>query len=190
MAGRPQGAGADLNPELLHQLNFSFVPSRLLSAGVQLAVFSHIAAGKKTAEEVARAARASRRGMRMLLDALAACRLLTKKKSRYGLTPLTAKFLVRRSPNYAGAIMENDGLAETWLHLVKAIRTGKDLISPHEGEVKSCDLLRVEPTSTIATQRALPLAPARAAEAGTCACRMPGCAPGPASSRMCFKEDL
>ena len=125
MTRLPQGAGPDLNPEQLHQLNFSFVPSRVLSAGVQLAVFSHIAAGKKTVEEVARAARASRRGIRMLLDALVACRLLTKKDSRYGLTPLTAKFLVRQSPDYAGATMENDDLAETWLHLVKAIRTGK-----------------------------------------------------------------
>ena len=124
MAG-PQNSSADLNPELLHQINFSLVPSRVLAAGVQLGVFSHIAAGKNTAEGIARAAKSNRRAMRMLLDALVACQLLTKKDSQYGLPPLAGKFLVRGSPDYMGGMMENDDLSEAWRHLAKAVRTGK-----------------------------------------------------------------
>ena len=38
------GAGAALDPQVLHQMWFSFAPSCVLAAGVQLDVFSHIAA--------------------------------------------------------------------------------------------------------------------------------------------------
>jgi len=122
---QPQGAGSDPNPELLHQINFSHVPSRVLATGVQLGVFTHIADGKRTAEAIARAAKANPRGMRMLLDALVACQFLSKQDSRYGLSPLAEKFLVRQTPDYLGGMMETDDLWEAWRHLAKAVRTGK-----------------------------------------------------------------
>ncbi len=124
MAGSER-TGNPLNPELLHQISFSFAPSRVLTTGVELGVFSHIAAGKKTAEAVARAARSSPRGMRMLLDALVAIELLSKKNSIYHLSPLAAKFLVRGLPDYAGFTMERADFSEPWRHLTKAVRTGK-----------------------------------------------------------------
>lgn len=124
MAGSQNRSG-NLSPETLHQIHFSFAPSRVLVTGVQLGVFSHIADGKNTAEAVARAAKSSPRGMRMLLDALVAIHLLSKEDSRYRLSALAAKFLVRGSPDYAGAVMENDDLTESWRHLAKAVRTGK-----------------------------------------------------------------
>lgn len=124
MAGS-QNNSANLNAEILHQINFSFVPSRVLTVGLQLGVFRHLAAGKNTAEEVARAAKSSRRGTRMLLDALVAMQLLTKKDSQYQLSPLAAKYLVPGGPDYAGAVMEDEDLVESWRHLAKAVRTGK-----------------------------------------------------------------
>lgn len=118
------GVSATLDPEPLHQMIFSFIPSRVLTAGLQLGVFSHLAAGKKTVEEVARAGAVSERGMRMLLDALVACQLLTQKDARYELTPLAARFLVRESPDYLGLLMEQDSLWESWGHLTEVIRSG------------------------------------------------------------------
>jgi ubiquinone/menaquinone biosynthesis C-methylase UbiE len=106
---------------------FSFIPARILTTALQLGVFSHLAAGKKTAEEVARAAAASERGMRMLLDALAACQLLTKRDAHYELTPLAARFLVREGPDYLGLLMEQDDLWESWGHLTDVIRSGQPL---------------------------------------------------------------
>lgn len=118
-----------LNPELLHQITFSFVPSRVLTTGVELGVFTHIAGGKHTAESIARAAKADARGMRMLLDALAALELVSKdlaakKNSRYRLTPLARKFLVRGKPDYMGPIIELADHAEAWRQLSKSVRTG------------------------------------------------------------------
>lgn len=117
-----------LNPELVHRIMYSFAPSRVLFAGVRLSVFSHMASGKNTPDEIARAAKSSPRGIRMLLDALVACQLVTKKNSRepqYRLTPLAAKFLVRESPDYMGSMIEQDKMWDSWEHLPDSIRTGK-----------------------------------------------------------------
>lgn len=117
---------------LLQQLAFSFAPSRVLTASVQLRVFSHIAAGNHTAVEVAKAAGASERGMAMLLDALTALELLTKKHGRYELSPIAANFLVRESPNYLGYMMEADQMWDAWTNLTEAVRTGKPHRMMHE----------------------------------------------------------
>ncbi|MGH9689907.1 MAG: methyltransferase [Candidatus Acidiferrales bacterium] len=114
-----------LDPLPLAQMAFSFAPARILLTAVQLGVFSHIADGARTAEEVARAAQASDRGTRMLLDALVGFKLLGKHNGAYSLSPLAAKFLVRESPDYMGAFWETDGLWEGWGHLTEAVRSGK-----------------------------------------------------------------
>ena len=116
---------AGMTPEPLMNLFFSMVPSRVLMSAVQLQVFSRISAGKRTAAEIAEAAGASERGMRMLLDALVALALLAKQNERYELTPLAAEYLVRESPNYMGAMLENDGMWEPWTYLPEVVRTGR-----------------------------------------------------------------
>lgn len=117
----------NMGPSLqtLMEMVWSFAPARALSAGAQLDVFSHIAAGHKSAAEIARAAGASERGMRMLLDMLVAFQILTKSGDRYELTPLAAQYLVRESPDYVGAMMEIDAVWESWGRLVEVIRTGR-----------------------------------------------------------------
>lgn len=125
MNGTSEQVESSLNPEPLLRMSMSFASARVLSAGVQLDVFSHIAAGHKTAAEVAQAAVASERGMRRLLDALTMFQLLANRNGYYELTPLAAKFLVRGSSTYIGERLENDHLWESWGKLVEAVRTGK-----------------------------------------------------------------
>jgi len=127
----------ELNPEILHQLHFSFVPSRVLSAGLRLGVFSHIAGGRRTVSAVARAAGGTERGIRMLLDALVPLGLLSKRSSSYALTPLAARYLVRKSPEYVGAFFENDSAWNAWSQLTEVIRTGKPV--QHVGEQKQAE---------------------------------------------------
>src|ERR1043166_9959768 len=102
--------------EQIMQMNFSFAPSCVRRAALRLGVFSHLAAGAGTAAEVARAAEASERGTRMLLDALAGFGLLTKSGDRYELTPHARQYLVRESPDYAGGLAESGGMIEAWVH--------------------------------------------------------------------------
>ncbi len=113
------------NPDPVFQLTMSYVPSRCLSTAVQLDVFSPLANGPKTAQAVARSAKASPRGIRMLLDSLVCFQLLSKKNGKYALSPVAAQFLVRKSPDYMGALMETDALWDSWTHLKEIIRTGK-----------------------------------------------------------------
>lgn len=115
----------ELNPEVLHQLHFSFVPARVFSVGLRLGVFSHIAAGRQSAAAVALASGSNERGTRMLLDALVPLGLLDKHNNRYGLTPLASRYLVRKSPDYLGSFFESDELWESWGQLEEVIRTGK-----------------------------------------------------------------
>lgn len=125
MASPHLGAGAALDPQAIQQMWFAFAPSCVLLAGVQLDVFSHLAAGNGTAAEVARAAGATERGTRMLLDALAGLALLSKQDGRYELAPLAAEYLVRGGPNYVGSVLETNYLMDSWSRLADTIRTGR-----------------------------------------------------------------
>jgi SAM-dependent methyltransferase len=98
-------------------------------------VFSHIAAGKKTAPEIAVAAGASERGMRMLLNALVGLELLAKREGRYKVPSDLAPYLVRESPEYLGSFFATDHLWDAWGHLADAVREGKPWRSATEKEV-------------------------------------------------------
>lgn len=122
-------------PERLQQMHFSFAAERVLSTSLKFDVFSHIAAGKKTAAEIAAAAGADERGMRMLLDALVGLELLSKPGGRYEASPEIARYLVRESPDYMGTFLASDRLWEAWGHLADAVREGKPQRSASEQEV-------------------------------------------------------
>jgi len=107
------------------QLNFSMAGTRVLATAVQLGIFSAIASGKATSPEIAKAGSASERGVRMLLDALAAFGLVTKQGNRYGLPAASAQYLVRESPDYMGFMLERDFLWDSWGRLTEVVRSGK-----------------------------------------------------------------
>lgn len=111
-------------PERLQQMHFSFAAERILAAALQLRIFSLIFLGSHTAGEIAAAAGASERGTRMLLDALVGLELLSKNANRYDLSADAARYLVRESPEYMGAVMESDQLWSAWGRLAECVRTG------------------------------------------------------------------
>ncbi|HVF89703.1 MAG TPA: methyltransferase [Blastocatellia bacterium] len=110
--------------------------TQALVAGIELAVFTHISEGKKTAKEIAKAARASLKGMERLLDALVAIGYLTRKGERYGLAPVSEKFLVSTGQTYMGGMAFSTKLVwESWGHLTESVRTGRpvDTVDGDEG---------------------------------------------------------
>jgi SAM-dependent methyltransferase len=116
---------AMFGPEHFLQLHMSMIPARVISSAVRFEVFGHLAAGLDTAPAVARAAGATERGIRMLLDALCALSLATKHHGRYQATEPARRYLARSSPDYLGSIMETDELWEAWAALPEVIRTGQ-----------------------------------------------------------------
>ena len=109
----------------LQEMHRGFVYARTLQAGIQLAVFTHIAEGHTTAPSVSDAAGASLRGIRMLLDALTGLGLLEKSGDEYLLTDASRRYLVKSSPDYMGGMMESDELWDTWKLLPQIVRSGQ-----------------------------------------------------------------
>lgn len=114
-----------LSPEPLLQMQFAMSATRVLQSSAQLAIFTHVANGAKTAAAVAKAASVQERGARMLLDALCGFGLATKSQGTYALTPLSAEYLVKGKDSYMGFILENDHMWEGWGQLTEVVKTGK-----------------------------------------------------------------
>jgi ubiquinone/menaquinone biosynthesis C-methylase UbiE len=97
-------------------------------AGIELAVFTHIAAGKRTAAEIAKAARSNEAATRRLLDALVALGYLNRRGTNYGLEPVARAFLVRTEPAYLGDFAnETKMLWNNWGRLAEVVKAGKPL---------------------------------------------------------------
>ena len=97
--GKP---GPPPNPAAIFDAARSYQNSYVLKAGVDLDVFTVIAQGSHTAAEIAKAAGASQRGVRILCDALTVLGFLVKTGNAYSLTPDSGVFLDSRSPAYLG----------------------------------------------------------------------------------------
>ena len=108
-----------------------------LRAGIELKLFTHIAAGARTPDALAPICGASAKGLRVLCDFLTIIGFLTKDASGYGLTPDSELFLVESSPAYMG------GMAKFLFHplmekglgsMTEAVRKGGTIL-PAEGSV-------------------------------------------------------
>lgn len=72
--------------------------SRAVMAGVHFRVFDRLASGARTADELAKEAGCDPHGMKLLLEALAACGYLEVEEERYRNTRLATDWLLSESP--------------------------------------------------------------------------------------------
>lgn len=93
------------SPALFLETINAFQKTEALRAALELDLFTHIAAGKATADELAAACGAHPRGVRILADYLTVLGFLTKDGSGYAVTPDTRAFLARPSPAYMGGLV-------------------------------------------------------------------------------------
>lgn len=120
-----------ISPDHILQIGFGFWPAKTLLSAVELELFSLLADGPKTGLELQGAMGLHARGTYDFLDTLVALGLLQRDGSgetgKYGNTPSTAQFLVKRSPHYIGGILEmaNARLYRFWGDLTSALLTGK-----------------------------------------------------------------
>jgi 2-polyprenyl-3-methyl-5-hydroxy-6-metoxy-1,4-benzoquinol methylase len=117
-----------------------------LRAAIELDVFSHVAAGRHTAPELAEACQAAPRGVRILADYLTILGFLHKRGDCYELTDDARVFLDRASPAYVGGaarFMLAPELREGFLQLTEAVRRGGTAASD-EGTVSHDNPIWVE----------------------------------------------
>jgi predicted O-methyltransferase YrrM len=113
------------SPGTLLQTSGSYWQACTLHAGVKLDLFSIIGRAPKTVAQTADELKADERGVRMLLDALTAMRLLEKLGNSYYLTDTAARYLSRESDRYIGhMIMHHHHLVASWSQLDVAVKTG------------------------------------------------------------------
>jgi len=119
------------NPKHILETGLCFWQSRALLVAVQHGVFTHLAAGPLTGEQIRAAAGWHPRGVHDLLDGLVAMGFLEREGSgaeaHYANTSETAAFLDRGSPQYLGGVLEMAGsrLFRFWADLDEAMLTGK-----------------------------------------------------------------
>lgn len=123
------------SPVPISEDNYAQWRTFALASAMELDVFSHIASGARTAEAVAKEARAHAPSMRRLLDAVVALGHLGRAGDTYSLTPHAATFLVRGRPLFLDAApMLTKGMAMAWSQLTEVVRTGKRAGGADDGE--------------------------------------------------------
>jgi SAM-dependent methyltransferase len=118
---------APLTPQNILQLGLGFWAAKTLLSAVELGLFTEVATGPKTLEQLHVRLGLHERSARDFLDALVALHMLERSGDRYANTPETDLFLDRAKPSYVGGILEmvNARLYRFWGDLTEALRTGR-----------------------------------------------------------------
>jgi ubiquinone/menaquinone biosynthesis C-methylase UbiE len=151
-------AGGPPNPGLFFQTVNAYQRTGAIRAAVELDLFTGIGEGKTNAKDLAARAGALERGVRILCDALVAMGFLLKPDGRYALTPDSAAFLDKRSPAYAGGIIEfmlTNTLIESFARATDAVRKGGTAL-PGRGTVDDEDPVWVEFAKAMGPVMAMP----------------------------------
>ncbi len=111
--------------QLMHLAN-AYGDSQVLLAANDLALFTVIGTGGRTASEIAKRCQADREGMRLLLDALVGLELLSLRGNLYRNTPLGRRYLDRRSPTSISNLLWLLGHHwHDWTELPHTLRQGR-----------------------------------------------------------------
>jgi hypothetical protein len=118
---------AQLAPDRIMALGFGFWGSKTLLSGVELGVFSELAAGALDGEALRNRLGLHVRSARDFFDALVALGMLERRDGLYSNTPETDQFLDRAKPSYIGGILEmaSARLYPFWGSLTEGLRSGE-----------------------------------------------------------------
>jgi len=109
-----------------------YAEARLVQAAVELAIFDALAAAPLTADDLAGRLNLEPKATELVLNALTALTLLDKQAVYFSLSDLAAKYLVKSSRYYVGAMIRFDAsLWSCWEKLPQAIRTGQPVRPPN-----------------------------------------------------------
>lgn len=115
----------DWNPGTLLEMSGYYWKTCALHTSVKLDIFTAIGSDALSCDEINKKLKVDKRGLSMLLNALAAFELLVKKDEKYSNSSSALTFLSKESPQYLGfMIMHHHHLMESWHKMDKAIIEG------------------------------------------------------------------
>ena len=114
-------------PDAIMQLGLAFWGSKALLSAVELGLFTTLAQGPLTGNELTAKLELQPRGTTDWLDALVSLGMLERTVDEYANTPATGLFLDRNKPSYIGGMLEmaTAVLYPSWGSLTDALRTGQ-----------------------------------------------------------------
>jgi hypothetical protein len=115
-----------VSPEPILQLGLGFLASKTMLSAIDLDLFTELAQGPLTADQIRERLGLHPRSVRDFLDALVSLNILEREDGRYSNTPAAAQYLDRGKPAYVGGILEmaDARLYRFWGSLTEALRTG------------------------------------------------------------------
>ena len=142
--GNPPQAQDPMRPDEILNMAGSFWLSAILKAGIELDVFTKIAAGNDTVDKVASSIKASERGVRILLNALCAHGIISKAEGKYLLTPATDRFLVKGKDSYLGyaaftVLRDWDALGR----IAEAVKKGSPIVAAYGAQSEAWEEVTV-----------------------------------------------
>jgi 2-polyprenyl-3-methyl-5-hydroxy-6-metoxy-1,4-benzoquinol methylase len=151
---------APLTPAVVFENVQAFQRTFAVKAAIELDIFRAIGEGPGDVASIARHAKASERGTRILCDFLVVAGLLEKVDGHYRHTPASAAFLDPASPSCIASIVHFltlPDLRKSYEHLADVVRNGRTAL-PGQGSV--------EPENPIWVEFAQSMAPMMAPMAG------------------------
>lgn len=126
---------ATSQPDPVDEIVSGFRGAQIVLAANRLGLFTALADGALTAQELARVLEADRRGVRILADALVSLGLLAKSDGRYANAAPAEEYLLPGSPRSKRAMLLHTArLYERWAGLYDAVKQGRpvsdDAIDP------------------------------------------------------------
>jgi hypothetical protein len=121
------GSEPAVTPDPIMELGFGFWGSKTLLSAIELGVFSTLAGGPASEEELRSRLGLHERSCCDFLDALVALGMLDRGPDGYRNTPATDLFLDPAKPSYVGGLLEmaNARLYGFWGSLTEALHTGE-----------------------------------------------------------------
>jgi ubiquinone/menaquinone biosynthesis C-methylase UbiE len=146
------------SPALFFETINAYQRTAAIKGAVDLDLFTQIAVGNKTADQLAASCQADARGIRILCDYLVIIGFLTKTDESYGLTLDTAIFLDRNSPAYMGGVVDfmlapmmNDAFKD----VAATVRNGGTIL-PNEGSIAPDHTVWVDFAKAMAPMMGMP----------------------------------
>jgi hypothetical protein len=115
-----------VTPEKIMQLGLGFWTSKTFLSAVELGLFTHLANGAFSEDEISQRLQLHPRSARDFLDALVSLGVLERENGLYRNTPDADLFLDKNKLSYLGGMLEmaNERLYGFWGSLTEGLRTG------------------------------------------------------------------
>ena len=132
--GKEPGQAA-ISPAPILELGLAFWGSKTLLSAIELGLFTTLAGGPRTRDELAATHALHPRSAHDFLDALVALGVLERDGDAYANTAATDRYLDRGKPSYIGGMLEmaNARLYPFWGRLTEALHTGTPQNEAREG---------------------------------------------------------